>query len=66
MERGGSVYRPKDTPKYELEKIEQSEFEYVFAPNKDDTLNRGCVCYIRCYFDNSINERLQTASMIEK
>lgn len=65
IERGGSVYRPKDTPMYELEKIEQSEFEYVFAPNKDDTLNRGCVCYIRCYFDNSINERLQTASMIE-
>lgn len=65
MERGGSVYRPKDTPKYELEKIEQSEFEYMFASDKNDTLNRGCVCYIRCYFDNSINERLQTTSMIE-
>ena len=65
MERGGSVYRPKDTPMYELEKIEQSEFEYVFAPSKDETLNRGCICYIRGYFDNSVYERFQTEAMVE-
>ena len=65
MERGGSVYRPKDIPMYELEKIEQSEFEYTFAQPKDDTLNRGCICYIRGYFDNSVYERFQTEAMVE-
>ena len=32
MERGKTTYRPKDIPGYTLEKIEQSEFEYTFAP----------------------------------
>ena len=65
MERGGSVYRPKDIPMYELEKIEQSEFEYTFAQPTGDTLNRGCICYIRGYFDNSVYERFQTEAMVE-
>lgn len=65
MERNGSTYRPKDVPKYELEKVEQNEFEFVFKQNESDKLNRGCICYIRCYFDNSVYERLQTDSMIE-
>lgn len=65
MERNGSTYRPKDMSEYELEKIEQNEFEFMFAQNKSDKLNRGCVCYIRCYFDNSVYERLQTDSMLE-
>lgn len=65
MERGGSTYRPKDTPGYTLEKIEQSEFEYTFAPSKNEELNRGCVCYIRGYFDNSVYERFQTEAMVE-
>ena len=65
IERGKSTYRPKDTPGYTLEKIEQSEFEYTFAPSKNEELNRGCVCYIRCYFDNSVDERLQTDSLLE-
>ena len=65
MERGGSTYRPKDTPGYTLEKIEQSEFEYTFAPSKNEELNRGCICYVRCYFDNSVDERLQTDSLLE-
>lgn len=64
MERGGSNYRPKDTPSYILEQIDQSEFEYMFRPD-DETKNRGCICYIRGYFDNSVDERLQTTSMIE-
>ena len=65
MERGGSTYRPKDTPEYTLEKIEQSEFEYTFAQPTGDTLNRGCICYIRGYFDNSVYERFQTEAMVE-
>ena len=65
MERGSSTYRPKDTPEYTLEKIEQSEFEYTFAQPTGDTLNRGCICYIRGYFDNSVYERFQTEAMVE-
>lgn len=64
MERGGSTYRPKDTPSYTLEKIEQSEFEYMFRP-EDETKNRGCICYIRGYFDNSVDERFQSSAMLE-
>ena len=64
MERGGSTYRPKDTPSYTLEQIEQSEFEYMFQP-EDETKNRGCICYIRGYFDNSVDERFQSSAMIE-
>ena len=64
MERGGSIYRPKNTPSYILEQIDQSEFEYMFRPN-DENQNRGCICYIRGYFDSSIDEQLQTTSMIE-
>lgn len=64
MGRNGSAYRPKDTPRYTLEKVEQEEFEFMFAP-KDETQNRGCICYIRGYFDNSINERIQSVALIE-
>lgn len=64
MERGGSTYRPKDTPSYSLEKIDQSEFEYMYKLS-DESQNRGCICYIRGYFDNSIDERLQTTAMVE-
>lgn len=64
MERGGSTYRPKDTPSYALERIEQSEFEYMFQ-RMQKSPNRGCVCYIRGYFDNSIDERFQSVAMIE-
>lgn len=64
MERGGSTYRPKDIPSYTLERIEQSEFEYMFRPD-DETKNRGCICYIRGYFDNSIDERFQSIAMVE-
>lgn len=65
MERGGSIYRPKDTPMYELEKIDQSEFEYTFSQSEDDALNRGCVCYVRGYFDNSVYEKFQSEAMLE-
>ena len=64
MERGGSTYRPKDVPSYTLEKIDQSEFEYMYKLS-DESQNRGCICYIRGYFDNSIDERLQTTAMVE-
>lgn len=64
MERNGNTYRPKDTPSYTLEKVEQEEFEFMFAP-EDETKNRGCICYIRGYFDNSIYERFQSTAMIE-
>ena len=63
MERGGSTYRPKDTPGYTLEKIEQSEFEYTFAPSKNEELNRGCVCYVRCYITITAKTKEE---MIEK
>ena len=65
MEKGDSIYRPKDIPDYTLEKIAQEEFEYTFAPRNEDKNNRGCICYIRGYFDNTVYERLQTSSMIE-
>lgn len=42
----------------------QSEFDLMFAP-EDKMENRGCICYIRGYFDNSVDERLQTSAMIE-
>ncbi|MBE7048460.1 MAG: hypothetical protein E7393_03700 [Ruminococcaceae bacterium] len=64
MERGGSTYRPKDAPSYTLEKIDQSEFPFMYA-SKDETENRGCICYIRGYFDNSIDERFQSTAMVE-
>ena len=64
MERGGNIYRPKDTPDLKLERISQEEFEFTFAP-KDKEQNRGCICYIRGYFDNSIDERFQSSAMIE-
>lgn len=64
IEKSGGKYRPKDVPTYNLEKIEQSEFEYMFSP-KDDTKNRGCVCYVRGCFDNSIDERFQSVALIE-
>lgn len=64
MERSGSTYRPKDTPSYTLEKVEQSEFAYMFRPT-DETQDRDCICYIRGYFDNSIDERFQASAMIE-
>lgn len=52
-------------PGYILEKIAQDEFEYTFAPKNEDKNNRGCVCYIRGYFDNSVFESLKMSSMIE-
>lgn len=64
MEHNGSTYRPQDVHSYTLEKIEQSEFDFMFAP-EDKTENRGCICYIRGYFDNSVDERLQTSAMVE-
>lgn len=64
MERGGSTYRPKDTPSYSLEHILQEEFSFMFAPQSGHE-NRGCICYIRGYFDNSIDERFQSSAMIE-
>lgn len=64
MEMNGSTYRPKDTPSYTLEKVDQEEFEFMFAP-EDETKNRGCICYIRGYFDNSIYGRFQSTAMIE-
>ena len=59
MEKGKSIYRPKNMPGYILEKITQDEFEYTFAPKNEDKNNRGCVCYIRGYFDNSVFESLK-------
>ena len=64
MERNGNTYRPKDEPSYALENITQEEFEYMFAP-EDETKNRGCICYIRGYFDNSIYEKFQSVCMLE-
>lgn len=64
MERNGNTYRPKDTPSYSLENITQDEFEFMFAP-KDQSINRGCICYIRGYFDNSIDENFKATCMIE-
>lgn len=64
MERNGNTYRPKDTPSYALESITQEEFDYMFAP-EDETKNRGCICYIRGYFDNSIDENFKAVCMIE-
>lgn len=64
QEQHGCKYEPYDAPSYTLEYISQEEFEFVFEP-KDKTENRGCICYIRGYFDNSIDERFQTSSMIE-
>ena len=64
MERGGSTYRPKDTPSYSLEHISQEEFSFMFAPQNENE-NRGCICYIRGYFDSSIDERFQASAMIE-
>ena len=64
MERNGNTYRPKDAPSYSLEKVSQDEFDYMFAP-KDENTNRGCICYIRGYFDNSIDERFTASCMLE-
>lgn len=64
MERIGGTYRPKDAPFYRLEKVEQSEFAYMFHA-ANETQDRGCICYIRGYFDNSIDERFQASAMIE-
>ena len=47
-----------------MEKIIQEEFEYMFAP-EDESKNRGCICYIRGYFDNSIYEKFQSECMLE-
>ncbi len=63
-ERNGNTYRPKNEPSYALENITQDEFEYMFAP-EDETKNRGCICYIRGYFDNSIDEKFQSSCMLE-
>lgn len=64
MERGGNTYRPKDAPSYTLEHISQEEFAFMFAPQNENE-NRGCICYIRGYFDNSLNEQFQSVAMIE-
>ncbi len=64
QEKHGGRYRPYDAPSYMLEKINQSEFEFMYRL-EDENQNRGCICYVRGYFDNSVDERLQTESMLE-
>ncbi|MDO4563340.1 MAG: hypothetical protein Q4C12_05850 [Clostridia bacterium] len=64
MERNGNTYRPRAAPFYTLEKIEQEEFQFMFAP-QDETQNRGCICYVRGDFGSSADERLYTTAQIE-
>lgn len=50
MEQNGRSYVPAEKPKFILQDIEQSEFEFMYAKENENE-DRGCIGHLRADFD---------------
>ena len=50
MEQNGRVCSPGELPEYSLENITPEEFEFMYR-SEDETIDRGCIGYLRADFD---------------
>ena len=51
LEEIGCTIKPKEKLYYTLEKVEQSDFKFMFA-NESENENRGCIGHLRVDFDS--------------